>query len=339
MAGTASGSGRCWPSRRAPRSARGSGSAPSSCRGLAVRDLREEPASVYDRVWAPWASAGRVESVTAGPARRGSTPGRRPATWPPTCGRRAGPAWWVTAPWSRARWSAPWCGTAPACGRGSTCATPSAPRQAGRCFRAALLETVAMPDFLTTYAETQPTKLAVVDDRPDGTVLTVNFAELERAGQPPRQRPARPRRRPGSQGRVVRAELDRRRHRHERRPQDRRDGRAPQLPAVARGGGLRHRPLRRRDRLRRRRVRAALRAHPHRAPQGRPHPRVRRPGARRHAVGRRPDGGGVDRRAPGARDHRAGRHDDLHVGHHRASEGRAAAGHRRPRAGRGPHAR
>jgi len=36
-----------------------------------------------------------------------------------------------------------------------------------------------MADFLTTYAQVQPSKLAVVDDRPDGTVLTVTFAELE----------------------------------------------------------------------------------------------------------------------------------------------------------------
>src|SRR5262245_47267951 len=36
-----------------------------------------------------------------------------------------------------------------------------------------------MGDFLTTYAQLQPDKLAVVDDRPDGTVLTLTFAELE----------------------------------------------------------------------------------------------------------------------------------------------------------------
>ena len=35
-----------------------------------------------------------------------------------------------------------------------------------------------MPDFLTTYAEVQPDKLAVVDDRPDGTIIRWSFAEL-----------------------------------------------------------------------------------------------------------------------------------------------------------------
>jgi len=36
-----------------------------------------------------------------------------------------------------------------------------------------------MADFLTTYASVQPDKLAVVDDRPDGTVRRLTFAELE----------------------------------------------------------------------------------------------------------------------------------------------------------------
>ena len=35
-----------------------------------------------------------------------------------------------------------------------------------------------MPDFLTMYAQVQPSKPAVIDDRPDGTVATLNFAEL-----------------------------------------------------------------------------------------------------------------------------------------------------------------
>src|SRR3954470_3520662 len=36
-----------------------------------------------------------------------------------------------------------------------------------------------MADFLTTYAQSQPDKPAVIDDRPDGSVLQVSFAELE----------------------------------------------------------------------------------------------------------------------------------------------------------------
>ncbi len=34
-------------------------------------------------------------------------------------------------------------------------------------------------DFLTLYAQVQPTKPAVIDDRPDGTVIELSFAELE----------------------------------------------------------------------------------------------------------------------------------------------------------------
>ena len=41
-----------------------------------------------------------------------------------------------------------------------------------------------MPDFLSLYAQATPDKLAVVDDRPDGTILKWTFAELEaRANQ------------------------------------------------------------------------------------------------------------------------------------------------------------
>jgi acyl-CoA synthetase (AMP-forming)/AMP-acid ligase II len=36
-----------------------------------------------------------------------------------------------------------------------------------------------MADFLTTYAQVQPNKVAVIDDRPDSTVLQLTFAELE----------------------------------------------------------------------------------------------------------------------------------------------------------------
>ncbi len=36
-----------------------------------------------------------------------------------------------------------------------------------------------MPDILSAYAESQPGKLAVIEDRPDGTVLSWTYAELE----------------------------------------------------------------------------------------------------------------------------------------------------------------
>jgi long-chain acyl-CoA synthetase len=36
-----------------------------------------------------------------------------------------------------------------------------------------------MPDILSVYAQSQPDKLAVVDDRPDGTVIRWTYAELE----------------------------------------------------------------------------------------------------------------------------------------------------------------
>ncbi|MFT3854357.1 MAG: AMP-binding protein [Ilumatobacteraceae bacterium] len=36
-----------------------------------------------------------------------------------------------------------------------------------------------MPDFLSLYAAAQPDKPAVIDDRPDGTVTTLTYAELE----------------------------------------------------------------------------------------------------------------------------------------------------------------
>src|ERR1700722_8016348 len=41
-----------------------------------------------------------------------------------------------------------------------------------------------MPDILSVYAETQPGKLAVIHDRPDGTVVRWTYAELgERANR------------------------------------------------------------------------------------------------------------------------------------------------------------
>ncbi len=44
---------------------------------------------------------------------------------------------------------------------------------------ARLLRSVLMGDFLSAYALTQPHKLAIIDDRPDGTVHRLTFAELE----------------------------------------------------------------------------------------------------------------------------------------------------------------
>ena len=35
-----------------------------------------------------------------------------------------------------------------------------------------------MPDFLTNYAQTQPNKLAVIDDRPNGKIRTLNWQQL-----------------------------------------------------------------------------------------------------------------------------------------------------------------
>ena len=36
-----------------------------------------------------------------------------------------------------------------------------------------------MPDTLSSYAQSQPDKLGVIDDKPDGTVVTWTYAELE----------------------------------------------------------------------------------------------------------------------------------------------------------------
>ncbi len=36
-----------------------------------------------------------------------------------------------------------------------------------------------MPDTLSSYAQSQPGKPGVIDDRPDGTVVTWTYAELE----------------------------------------------------------------------------------------------------------------------------------------------------------------
>ncbi|MFM2072105.1 MAG: hypothetical protein RLZZ623_2368 [Actinomycetota bacterium] len=46
---------------------------------------------------------------------------------------------------------------------------------------ARLLRSVLMADFLSAYAVTQADKLAMVDDRPDGTLITYTFSELNAA--------------------------------------------------------------------------------------------------------------------------------------------------------------
>ena len=43
-----------------------------------------------------------------------------------------------------------------------------------------------MPDFLSLYAQAMPDKLAVVDDRPDGTILTMDVRRARGEGQPAR---------------------------------------------------------------------------------------------------------------------------------------------------------
>ena len=52
-----------------------------------------------------------------------------------------------------------------------------------------------MADVLTTYAGVQPDKIAVIDDRLGVDVRTVTYAEFEAGDQPARPRPGRPRRR------------------------------------------------------------------------------------------------------------------------------------------------
>src|SRR5262245_7049937 len=44
--------------------------------------------------------------------------------------------------------------------------------------RASRARNATMPDILTLYAQAQPDKLSLVDDRPDGTVTTLTFSEM-----------------------------------------------------------------------------------------------------------------------------------------------------------------
>ena len=139
-----------------------------------------------------------------------------------------------------------------------------------------------MADFLTSHADLQPKTLAVVDDRPDGTIIRWTYAELETAGQPARARARRPRRRAGAR---------------------RSCGAARTRPASSSWSTPPARSAQRRCRSTTgcrdeeaayvtdhcdatvvyvdAEFAADVRAHPRRAPQGAPHPRVRRPGARR----------------------------------------------------------
>ena len=49
---------------------------------------------------------------------------------------------------------------------------------------ARLLRSALMADFLTAYSLTQPDKIAVIDDRPDGTLMTLTYGQLnERANK------------------------------------------------------------------------------------------------------------------------------------------------------------
>src|ERR1700730_19410943 len=41
------------------------------------------------------------------------------------------------------------------------------------------MRTGAMPDTLSIYAQSQPDKPGIIDDKPDGTVVTWTYAELE----------------------------------------------------------------------------------------------------------------------------------------------------------------
>ena len=64
-----------------------------------------------------------------------------------------------------------------------------------------------MPDFLSLYAQAMPDKLAVVDDRPDGTILRWTFGELEARANQLGHVLIELGAGPGPQGRLVRPEL------------------------------------------------------------------------------------------------------------------------------------
>ena len=75
-----------------------------------------------------------------------------------------------------------------------------------------------MPDdILPIYAQSQPDKPGVIDDRPDGTVVTWTYAELEAQSNRVANLLLVAGRRAGHEGPVVRAELARGGGGHERR--------------------------------------------------------------------------------------------------------------------------
>ena len=191
-----------------------------------------------------------------------------------------------------------------------------------------------MPDdILSIYAQSQPDKPGVIDDKPDGTVVMWTYAELEAQVEPGGEPAALPGGRAGHEGPVVRAELARGRGGHERHEEDRRGRRAAELPADAGGGALRHQPQRRRGRLRGLRARADVRRAARPAGEGAAHHRGRRPGPAGPGrdADRRRHRGRAGRRARRRGRGRHGRDDDLHLRHDRQAEGRGPV--RRPGSG------
>ncbi len=107
---------------------------------------------------------------------------------------------------------------------------------------------------------------------------------------------------------------------------------SPLVPVHGRGDGLRHRQLRRDDGRRRRGAGVTRRRGPRRDPEGAHSRRLRRRRPRRlHRVGRAAGRPTRHRTRDTRRSVGGGRGDDLHVGHDRQAEGRAAHANR-PRA-------
>ena len=189
----------------------------------------------------------------------------------------------------------------------------------------------AAPDLLTLHA-TRESEQARRDRRsPRRRRAVLELRRSRGAREPARERDARPRRGPARPRGLVRSQLARRRRDDPRRAQDRGHRRAAQLPLHARRGRLRRRQLRRRVRVGRRRPRGALRRDPPALLEARARRDLRRPAGRRPARRRGAARGRERCKAREAR--RRAADDDLHLGHHRPSEGRRAQRPRRPRAG------